>query len=428
MLCDPDGQPSVERVVLPRTASAYLAAGAGNMFRVLGDDLEALGHLPEYDGYVSARLPAVRRVLSYYDADFIPSFAGQGTMFRRSTLMRGGMRASDPLISRTTRNINNNPPSASLAVQYGTRDAAGTPDPPLYTSLLHELSHTMGAVQDEPQTSSDAGHCVDGLDLMCYFDGPDSTYADTACPDADGLPTPEDERFDCNGDTYFHPAPPAGSPLAATTTWHLGLVANETMSTQAGSAPTTVTSLRVTGTGTRRILRWGAAAGAVGYEVAYRRPGGSWEYLFATTATAQPMLRPTSTYELRVGAIGRGLVLGAPATAGVRTGIDNSPPAMPTSVRVALATRTSVWLTFVHAADNVRVTRYRVERRSGTRWVPHVTVPAPTAAAADPGDVATSPNIRGLRAGTRYQLRLRALDARGNASAPSAAVTFSTRR
>ncbi|MCW2926211.1 MAG: hypothetical protein JWM86_179, partial [Thermoleophilia bacterium] len=427
VLCEDDGQPRVERIVLPHTAAEYLSSSGG--FTLMMDDLEALGHLPEYAGYYKSHSASLRRVLGYYDGEFEPGFAGQGTLFRRSSLLKQGMRASDPLIGRTTRNINNNPPSGSFAVQYGTR-FDGIPDAPLYTSMLHELSHTMGAVQDEPATSSDAGHCVDGLDVMCYFDSPSSTYVETACPDAAAPRTPEDELFDCNGDTYFHPAPAAGTPLAAATTWHLGLPANETLSTDTTGtpAPGAVTGLSAGGTGTRITLRWGAVAGASGYEVAYRAPGAAWSYLAATSPSAAPSLKPGTAYEFAVGAFNSALALGPRATATRTTGLDTSPPNLPSGLNVASKARTSARLKFVLSADNVRVTRYVVERLVGRRWVTHSTVPAPAARIAVAGDVVTTPSILRFKAGTAYRLRLRAQDARGNRSAPSRVVLLVTRR
>jgi hypothetical protein len=425
VLCDDDAQPSVERVVLPRTAADYRSAANG--FSLMGDDLKAMGYLPEYDGYADAHVPSVSRVLGYYDADFNPGYAGQGTLFRRSSLLRQGMPLHDPLISRTVRNINNNPPSASIAIQYGT-SYAGVPDPPLYTSLLHELSHTMGAVQDEPPTASDAGHCVDGLDVMCYADTVASTYSETACPDVAAPQTPEDERYDCNGDTYFNPSPAPGSPLTDPTTWQLGLPANETLATSAATAPAAVGAIAVAGTGTRISLHWTAVAGATAYEVAARRPGGQWSFTYVTRPAAAPSLAPSATYELRVGAVGPDLVLGPRAAAAATTGLDTSPPALPTGVSFASSTRTSVRLRFVVPADNVRVTRFRVERRVGTRWVLQRWLAAPSARLASVGSSVTGPAITGLRPGTRSTLRLRAVDARGNVSLPSRAVVVSTRR
>ena len=71
---------------------------------------------------------------------------------------------------------------------------------------LHELLHTLGAVQLGAPNASDYGHCTDAVDIMCYEDGPD-TRLRAACPDA--LPT----QVDCGHDDYFNPRPRDGSYL-----------------------------------------------------------------------------------------------------------------------------------------------------------------------------------------------------------------------
>jgi PKD domain len=83
-------------------------------------------------------------------------------------------------------------------------------------SLLHETSHTLGAVQDgtalvhAPHASGN-GHCWDERDVMCYQD--DGPYQPIGGPQT--LCDTEVELYDCGGDDYFstHPAP--GSYLAA---------------------------------------------------------------------------------------------------------------------------------------------------------------------------------------------------------------------
>lgn len=81
--------------------------------------------------------------------------------------------------------------------------------------MLHELSHTMGAVQDSAPNTSGAGHCTDGLDVMCYADGGEyeASYSESVCPSTTiaGI----DRAYDCNRDDYFNPAPQASSYLAS---------------------------------------------------------------------------------------------------------------------------------------------------------------------------------------------------------------------
>jgi len=86
---------------------------------------------------------------------------------------------------------------------------------------MHEIGHTMGAVQGYSSPNGSGGsngqgggmHCNDGLDIMCYPDGGAlSNYRSTTCRDA--------LHFDCNHNDYFNPNPKKGSYLA--THWNLG--------------------------------------------------------------------------------------------------------------------------------------------------------------------------------------------------------------
>lgn len=74
--------------------------------------------------------------------------------------------------------------------------------------MLHELSHNMGAVQDSAPDTTQAGHCWDGLDIMCYNDGGPrgSWYGTGYCPSA--------TVYDCDKDDYFNANPAPGSYLA----------------------------------------------------------------------------------------------------------------------------------------------------------------------------------------------------------------------
>jgi hypothetical protein len=76
--------------------------------------------------------------------------------------------------------------------------------------FLHELTHTLGAVQLSAPHATPGGHCYDGLDVMCYPDGT-GPPPQAVCP---SLPGPIDRHFDCGGDDYFNPQPAPGSYLA----------------------------------------------------------------------------------------------------------------------------------------------------------------------------------------------------------------------
>jgi len=79
--------------------------------------------------------------------------------------------------------------------------------------MLHELSHTMGAVQSSAPHTTGAGHCWDGRDIMCYNDGGPNggMYTSGICASS---------VYDCGHDDYFHRNPDPTSYLA--THWNLG--------------------------------------------------------------------------------------------------------------------------------------------------------------------------------------------------------------
>lgn len=86
--------------------------------------------------------------------------------------------------------------------------------------LLHEYSHTIGAVQkNAPNAAGDNEHCNDeppleqmGTDVMCKSDKSGTKFKDSC--------SGYQFRFDCNNDDYFNPKPEPGSYLAAH--WNLG--------------------------------------------------------------------------------------------------------------------------------------------------------------------------------------------------------------
>ena len=132
----------------------------------------------------------------------------------------------DPAKSVTNKNAT----STGLAVIGG-----GEKDWKKHESI-HEMFHTLGAVYGgfspngvpppggapPPPYSSYGGHCVDGIDVMCYEDGgghgPWGDYTWTRCPwEENGTPvygTPVKDPIDCGKDTYFNAAPQAGTWLA----------------------------------------------------------------------------------------------------------------------------------------------------------------------------------------------------------------------
>jgi hypothetical protein len=78
--------------------------------------------------------------------------------------------------------------------------------------VLHELSHTLGAVQDDSPNATGSGHCRDEIDVMCRPDGGPGGDVFGACPALAGVIA---GHFDCNHDDYFDPTPARGSYLAS---------------------------------------------------------------------------------------------------------------------------------------------------------------------------------------------------------------------
>ncbi len=72
---------------------------------------------------------------------------------------------------------------------------------------LHELLHTLGAVQDSAPNSTKAGHCHDETDAMCYEDSSGAVMQQT-CTNQPAW------NVDCDLNDYFNAAPAPGSYLA----------------------------------------------------------------------------------------------------------------------------------------------------------------------------------------------------------------------
>lgn len=85
------------------------------------------------------------------------------------------------------------------------------------TTALHELMHTLGAVQPCAPHSTPGAHCYDDVDVMCYDD------------DDNGATYPMWNRcspgtIDCGDDTYFDALAETNEPLY--NVWNVGSLAN----------------------------------------------------------------------------------------------------------------------------------------------------------------------------------------------------------
>lgn len=103
--------------------------------------------------------------------------------------------------------LGNRASAAAMFMGFGNvQTITPTADPYL---LLHEVTHTMGAVPDSSPHSTYYGHCWQDFDVMCYDDGgiPKGKAMTTDCPSTSPRPTLFDMSFDCGHDDYFRPMP-----------------------------------------------------------------------------------------------------------------------------------------------------------------------------------------------------------------------------
>lgn len=75
-------------------------------------------------------------------------------------------------------------------------------------TMLHELGHTLGAVQYSAPHTSRGAHCIDEWDVMCYSDSPYKPKMQILCDNGR-----QDFRLDCGNDDYFAANPQPGSYL-----------------------------------------------------------------------------------------------------------------------------------------------------------------------------------------------------------------------
>ncbi|MBI4144633.1 hypothetical protein HY493_00310 [Candidatus Woesearchaeota archaeon] len=202
---------SVLDVAMPRDESYYRGGSHGDGTRErLMADLQKLG----YDD-------ATTKYIVFYDGDAVGCGGDQGSCTAQSS-----MKGPDDRLSED--NTYNSGPD--YAFMY-SKQVARIPE--IYHTqvsmlapimMLHEYSHTIGAVQlSAPHSANDGtdeGHCKDeppldkgGSDVMCKSDALDTVF-DNECTGGSFI------QYDCNNDDYFNPKPAPGSYLA--THWNLG--------------------------------------------------------------------------------------------------------------------------------------------------------------------------------------------------------------
>jgi hypothetical protein len=295
--------------------------------------------------------------------------------------------------------------------------------------MLHEVSHTLGAVNySAPHTSAGAegprGHCTDGYDVMCYADGANPTvpYTTTACPQIAGSGGLV-QTYDCGGDDYFNPSPAPGSYLD--THWNLYNSIFESSCATIGFAcgadsavlPAGVARPRVTGTAkvgnTLSADRgtWSGAPDSYAYQWQRTPSGGPTVdiggatnpayVLVAADATAQVQVQVTATNSNGSGA-STSLTAAVPA---YNPPVNTAPPTIAGTAR-----RTSVLTATTGAWTGSASKAFKWQRLVGASW---------TDIASQIGATYT---LAAADVGTSVRVLETATNADGPASVPSDAV------
>jgi hypothetical protein len=175
-------------------------------------------------GYVdiaSVRLPQARAVYASMNAasrsaavrDAVASTVRVGGSVAHYAVYADGLYGNDWVAgiaqmyydpSKSAANLNNR--DGLWAFVWG--DGSATFSSSHRTTLLHEITHTLGGVQPTAPNGTTNGHCSDLKDVMCYDDGglkPGQTLVQSCTT----------VQYDCDGEDYFNATPAAGSYLAA---------------------------------------------------------------------------------------------------------------------------------------------------------------------------------------------------------------------
>lgn len=179
------------------------------------------------------------------------------------------------------------------AAQYAmTWQACFASYPDQASTPVHELTHTLGAVQRNSPNSSTLGHCTDDYDVMCYPDG-------TTRPMRQVCPPSHEPLLDCGHDDYFSTAPVAGSYLA--TNWNTANSSYLDTVAPMGPRPTvTITGPSTATTGVPFTLTASAPAGVTGYS--WSGPGITGSTT-GRSVTVNPPIQYASTYPRSYGVI-----------------------------------------------------------------------------------------------------------------------------
>jgi hypothetical protein len=253
--------------------------------------------------------------------------------------------------------------------------------------MLHEISHTLGAVNySAPHTSAGAegprGHCTDGYDVMCYADGPSPLvpYTTTACPQIAGS-AGMIQTYDCGHDDYFSPSPAPGSYLD--THWNLYNSIFESSCATIGFAcgadsavlPAGVAKPRVTGTAkvgnTLSADRgtWSGSPESYGYQWQRTPSGGPTVDIGGATNPSYTLVPADATAQVQVQVTATN-ANGSGSNASLASAVPAyNPPANTTPPSIAgTARRTSVLTATTGVWTNSTSKAYKWQRLVGSTW------------------------------------------------------------
>lgn len=391
MVCDGTGEASVLNLSL-----SALGTATGADFGAVVNQLVAAG----LDNPSSST--SQRRYIVFYDA---PNAAGAAGVGHYSTTTTAGSASSQ-----------------NRGARYAMEFSWSSTRAPHWDVLLHEVGHTIGAVSDTAPDTSGAGHCNDGNDTMCYGDGgPAAAYATTSCAY---------ERFDCDADTYWHPAPAAGTYLAANwnpaatyNAWVQARIVDSSGEPGDTTPPTAPGAPTLTGvTATTLDVSWGSATddvGVAGYVAdLYRRSSTGALTLLATSGTTTSLgatftgLVPSTAYTVQVRAVDAVGNEGAAASVEGSTAPDTTAPAAPVPTLVD-ATITGMQVRWARPSDDIGSAGYRFSWTKEGAMAPVLTYDRSST-----GSSYTFTLSGALEPGTRYEVAVQAYDAAGNLSTP----------
>ena len=188
----------IASVQLPQTAAQLQALNYLDAFKTIQADILALAPQLNATG-------GIRHYAVFADDTLLPTskFAGVGAQY--------------PVDIPDPGNTNNG--DGQVAVVFGEGDnptfittSSDSTDASDY--MLHELTHTLGAVQNSAPHASGTSHCWDEHDVMCYDDAGPYFKDGGGAGDLHTLCAQTLQALDCGGDDYFNAAPAPGSYLA----------------------------------------------------------------------------------------------------------------------------------------------------------------------------------------------------------------------